>query len=651
MKRVFLSCLMLIGLQAYAQQQPDNRVLFSVNGDVVTAQEFMTVYNKNNYSQKAPTVTDLEEYLDLYVKFKLKVQEAYANGLDTTTKFIRELANYRSQLAQPYLRDKETNAALLQEAYERTTIERRASHIMVRIEENAPAADSLAAYQKALKIRERLIRGEDFAKLATELSEDPSAKDNGGDLGFFSAFRMIYPFEDMAYKSKIGEISPVFRTQFGYHILKATDERPARGEIRVAHLMLVLKNTDTDSLRNNAERRARELYKKIQAGESFEQLVTQYSEDPSSASNQGLLPYFGTGRMVPEFEEAAFALNKDGDISEPILTPYGWHIIKRIDYRPVPTFELAKGDLEARIARDLRASINKSRLLEKLKKEYKFTENLKARNQVFAGINEQAYRDNSWELPVFDKKDEWVFSFADKRFFQSDFAAYLKSQQGIIMAADFNIFLNNAYGKWLEDELLKYEDSRLEEKYDDFRLLMKEYREGILLFDLTDQMVWSKAVTDSAGLQAFFEANDANYMYKERIEADIFTAMDEKTAKTVRKAAGKKKNTNEKLLDATNKQNLLALKIKSGKFEKGSQEALDKVTWVPGMSPIVEHNGQFVFVKVRELLPPSVKPLNEIRGLVTSDYQQYLEREWIKELESKYKVVINQETFNSLLPK
>ncbi|MFN3528554.1 MAG: peptidylprolyl isomerase [Bacteroidia bacterium] len=651
MKRVVVACLMLMGLQALAQTQPDNRVLFSVNGDVVTAQEFMTVYNKNNYSQKAPTAADLQEYLDLYIRFKLKVQEAYANGLDTTTKFTRELANYRAQLAQPYLRDKESNAALLQEAYARTTTERRASHIMVRIEENAPAADSLAAYQKAVAIRERLMKGEDFASLARELSEDPSAKDNAGDLGFFSAFRMIYPFEDMAYKTKIGDISPVFRTQFGYHILKATDERPARGEIRVAHLMLVIKNTDNDSLRTNAERRARELYKKVQAGESFEQLVAQYSEDPSSASNQGLLPYFGTGRMVPEFEEAAFALQNDGDISAPILTPYGWHIIKRIDYRPVPAFEQAKGDLEARIARDSRANINKSRLIEKLKQEYKFTENIKARNQVFAGINEQDYRDNSWEMPEFKKQNELVFSFAEQSYRQRDLADYLKSQQGMIMSADFNIFLNRSYNKWIEEELLKYEDSRLEEKHDDFRLLMKEYREGILLFDLTDQMVWSKAVTDSAGLQAFFEANSASYMYNERLDADIFTAIDEKTAKSVRKAAGKKKNTNEKLQSATNKQNLLALKIKSGKFEKASQEVLDKIAWVPGLSPIVNHNGQFVFVRVREVLPPSVKPLNEIRGLVTSDYQQHLEREWLKELENKYKVIVNQETFNSLLPK
>ncbi len=649
-KLLFLSLMFLCSTPAWLMAQNDERVLFSVNGDAVSVHEFLTVFNKNNYSKKEATAADLKEYLDLYVKFKLKVQEAYALGLDTSAKFKRELDNYRTQLAQPYLRDKESNEALLLEAYERTRTERRASHIMIRVEENAPAADSLAAFKKAEQIRARLLKGESFSSLARELSEDPSAKDNAGDLGFFSAFRMIYPFEDMAYKTKIGQISPVFRTQYGYHILKATDERPARGEIRVAHLMLVIKNTDTDSIKAQTQKRIQELHKKIKSGENFEQLVAQYSEDPSSSTNKGLLPYFGSGRMVAEFEEAAFALKKDGEISEPILTPYGWHIIKRIEIREVPLFEQAKADIEARIARDARANINKTNLLNKLKAEYKFTENLKARQAVVKGMKESDYRENEWK-PADFAKDEVVMSFGDKKFKQSDLVKLFQAKQPLLMSSDFNIFLEKTYQTWVEEQLLAYEDSRLETKFEDFRALMKEYREGILLFDLTDQMVWSKAVTDTTGLQAFHAANGSKYMYKSRVDADIFTVIDAKTAKSVRKAAGNKKNTNEKLLATHNKKNPLTLKINSGKYEAGSNAVVELFEKKTGVSEVREHNGQFVFLRINALLEPSVKPLSEIRGLVTSDYQQHLEREWIKDLESRYKVVVNSDTFNSILPK
>lgn len=632
-----------------AVAQSDDRVLFSVNGDAVSVQEFLSVYNKNNYSKKAPTADDLKEYLELYVRFKLKVQEAYQQGLDTTQKFKRELDNYRSQLAQPYLRDKETNQSLLQEAYARTQTERRASHIMVKIEENASPADSLVAYKKALQIRERLLKGEDFNKVAKEVSEDPSAKDNAGDLGFFSAFRMIYPFEDMAYKTPVGGLSPVFRTQYGYHVLKVTGERAARGEIRVAHLMLVNRNTDTDSIKDQTRRRIMELHRRIQAGENFEQLVAQFSEDPSSSQQQGLLPYFGTGRMVPEFEEAAYALKNNGDISAPVQTAYGWHILKRVDLRSIPTFEQARADLESRIARDSRANINKANLLAKLKKEYKFTENAKSRAAVFASVVDTSYRSGSWKTPEF-KKDEVVFAFADRKFTQSELAAHLKTQSGLIQSADLAIFLNNTYQKWVDEQLLAYEDSRLETKHADFRALMKEYREGILLFDLTDQMVWSKAVTDTDGLSAFYATQGDKYMYKARLDADVYTLTDAKSAKSLRKEIGKKKNTHDKLLAKYNKTNPLGLKINSGKFEKGALPVLDKVEWKAGISEVIEFNGQFVVVRAREVLAPSVKPLNEVRGLVTSDYQQYLERNWIRELENKYQVVINRETFNSILP-
>jgi peptidyl-prolyl cis-trans isomerase SurA len=631
--------------------QGDTRVLFSVDQGEVTVDEFLSVFNKNNYSKKAATREELEEYLGLYVKFKLKVREAYARGMDTTAKFLREFDNYRDQLAQPYLRDKDTGEELLQEAFQRSQIERRASHIMIRIEENASPADSLTAYNKAVELHKQLLSGADFETLAREKSEDPSAKENGGDLGYFSVFRMIYPFENMAYNTRIGGVSPVFRTQFGYHVLKVTDERPARGEIRVAHLMLLSRTADSDSLKESARRRIFEIDRRIKAGESFDSLVKQYSEDPSSSASKGLLPYFGTGRMVPEFENAAYALKANGDISDPIQTAYGWHIMKRVDLKSIPSFEEAKADLEAKIARDSRANRNKSSLLAKLKKEYAWKENDAALTQFINTISENSYRDKSWEPPVPGPNDPILCHFADTVIRQHDFAQYLNENKGAPGSGDFGMFLRNTYREWADERLLAFENAQLERKYPEFRSLVKEYREGILLFDLTDELVWSKAVNDTIGLKAFFEGRRDRYRFGDRIEGAVYVCRDDSVALAVRKAIKSKKNTTAVLLKNFNARDPLSLRIIEGKLEKQAHEVLSLVEWKKGLSPDLVHNGQKVFVRINRLIPPCLKELSEIRGLVTSDYQQQLETEWVQSLENKYKVDIHRDVFQSILPR
>jgi peptidyl-prolyl cis-trans isomerase SurA len=571
--------------------------------------------------------------------------------MDTTAKFLREFDNYRDQLAQPYLRDKDTGEELLQEAFQRSQIERRASHIMIRIEENASPADSLTAYNKAVELHKQLLSGADFETLAREKSEDPSAKENGGDLGYFSVFRMIYPFENMAYNTQIGGVSPVFRTQFGYHVLKVTDERPARGEIRVAHLMLLSRTADSDSLKESARRRIFEIDRRIKAGESFDSLVKQYSEDPSSSASKGLLPYFGTGRMVPEFENAAYALKANGDISDPIQTAYGWHIMKRVDLKAIPSFEEAKADLEAKIARDSRANRNKSTLLAKLKKEYAWKENDAALTQFINTISENSYRDKSWEPPVPGPNDPILCHFADTVIRQYDFAQYLNENKGAPGSGDFGMFLRNTYREWADERLLAFENAQLERKYPEFRSLVKEYREGILLFDLTDELVWSKAVNDTIGLKAFFEGRRERYRFGDRIEGAVYVCRDDSVAMAVRKAIKSKKNTTAVLLKNFNARDPLSLRIIEGKLEKQAHEVLSLVEWKKGLSPDLVHNGQKVFVRINRLIPPCLKELSEIRGLVTSDYQQQLETEWVQSLENKYKVDIHRDVFQSILPR
>jgi len=654
MKKVLFFFIGTMGLLCFTNsygQKADDRVLFSVDGRSVGVEEFLTVYNKNNYTQKTATAADLKEYLDLYIKFKLKVNEAYSLGLDTTEKFRKELDNYRNQLAQPYLRDRETSQALVKEAYERMQKEVRASHIMIKVAENASPKDSLAAYKKIQAVYQRLQKGEDFNTLAQSVSEDPSAAENQGDLGYFSAFRMIYPFEQTAFTTAPGQFSQPFRTQFGYHVLKVHDIRPAAGEIHTAHLMLLTRNTDSDSVMQNTKKRIFEIHKKLKNGENFEALVAQYSEDPSTQNQQGVLPWFGTGRMVPMFEATAFALAKDGDISEPVQTPYGWHIIKRLERRGIPSFEKAKGDIEAKINRDARANLYKSNLIAKLKAEYGFKEDLKARQAVFAKVVDSLYTNGQWIADSVWKNNQVVVGFADIKLKQSDLAKHLQANQYGSQGSDVGIYLLKSYDKWVEEQILTYEDSRLEKKHADFRALLQEYREGILLFDLTDQLVWSKAVNDTDGLKAWFAENQANYSWNDRADVTIYQFANAAQAAKGRKLLKKKKNTDDIIVKLMNEDSPLNVKISSGKFEKGSNEVVDKIELKTGLSQDVNHNNAVYIVKVNALLPAGPKALNEVRGLATSDYQNYLEKSWIESLTAKYKVVVNQETLNSILPK
>jgi peptidyl-prolyl cis-trans isomerase SurA len=475
----------------------------------------------------------------------------------------------------------------------------------------------------------------------------------------------------------------VFRTQYGYHFLKVIDRRAARGEIRVAHLLVKSPETDNDTLRQQARAKVDTLYARLLSGESFEELVKQFSEDPSTSDKGGVLPFFGTGRMIPDFEEAAFGMARDGDLSQPVQTPYGWHILKRIEYRPVPDFEKSKGDLELKIARDTRANQKTANLITKLKSEYGYSENSPAIEAVLASVVDSLYRRQEWKAPtqwmmkaqpgrwdaqrISSEKtsrtkkpavnkptetltDTIVHRYADRTLRQSELALWLEQEQKNLNGADPSIYVRQVYNTKTEQALLAYEDSRLEAKYPAFRALMKEYREGILLFDLMDQKVWSKAMNDSTGLEDFFKSRAEQYQWKDRSDATIYTCLDEATAKSVRKKAKSGKISPEEIAKSLNSQNPLNVKFVSGKFESGSQPVLDSLPRKKGLQGPFERNKQWVVVQTRELLPAGPKKLAEARGPLTSDYQNELESRWLNELRSTYNVTIDRNIFETLLP-
>jgi len=651
MKKIVFVLFITISVITLHAQQLDP-VLLKIGDKEVKLSEFNAIFNKNNTNEKT-TQESVNEYLDLYIKFKLKVREAEELGYDTLPKFINELKGYRKQLAEPYLTDKEVTESLIKEAYDRMKIDVRASHILIEVNPDALPADTLIAYNKALKARKRILDGEDFAKVAQEVSSDPSAKKNGGDLGYFTAMHMVYPFETAAYTTKVGEVSMPVRTRFGYHIVKVFNTRPARGTLKVAHIMIKADNNASPEDAAAKKIKIDEIYSKLtKEGQDFAEMAKQFSDDQGSARKGGELPEFNTGKMVESFENTAFELKKDGDISEPIKTEFGWHIIKRLSLKELASYEELYNEIKAKVARDSRSNKSKDVLLKRIKDENGFKEDIKKRNDFYQLITKEEYLKGDWKAEKAKKFNKFMFGFyapnGDKvEYTQTDFANYLETQK-TKGKTEVNIIaeINQLYDKILEKTALDFKDSRLEKTNEDFRLLMLEYRDGILLFDLTDEKVWSKAVKDSIGLQKFYEENKSNYMWNQRVDATLYICSDETVAKNVQKIISKKAKkgyTNEQTLKMVNVDSQLALKIEENKYAKNDNELVDKATWQKGITTVVKGDNNVVIVEIKQVIEPEPKKISEIKGLITSDYQNYLEQEWVKELKSKYKVDVDKE--------
>ncbi len=648
-KRTVLS-IACIGM-VFSVMAQSSEVLMRIGKENVTKKEFEYVFKKNNKNASSADEKSLREYLDLYINFKLKVIEAKSLGMDTVTSFVKELAGYRKQLAAPYLTDKEVNEKLISEAWERSQKEIRASHILINCAEDASPKDTLAAYNKIMNLRRRIVdKKEDFAKVAFEASQDPSAKSNRGDLGFFSAFGMVYPFETVCYNTKVGSVTMPFRTKFGYHLVKVYDQRPAQGEVKVAHIMLRLteKATAADSLK--AKEKINEIYSRLLKGEKFDELAKQYSEDKSSARSGGVLPMFGINKMVADFEMQAFALKNVGDYSKPFTTPYGWHIVKLLEKKGLPSFEKSKEDIKARINRDSRSDLNKVSFIAKLKKNYSFTENQKALTTFYTNIDSAIIKSTFRKAQAKNPNDV-LFSIQDKKYLVSDFASFVESNMNTVTKESAFKAKSDLYELFTNKSLMDYEEARLDAKYPEFKSLMEEYRDGILLFELTDQKVWSAAVKDSAGLEAFFKSNQAKYMWPDRLNATIYTCANEDIAKEVRSLLKNKKVNQDSLLRRVNKSNPLNLTIKSDKFEKGDNHVIDDIDWKKGTTKNIVVNNTVAFVVVKEKINSQPKALSEVRGAATAEYQNYLEKVWLDTLRGKYPVSVDENVFKSLISK
>jgi peptidyl-prolyl cis-trans isomerase SurA len=639
-----------------AAQNIDKEVIAEIGPEKITVEEFLRIYQKNNAQAAELDPKSLEEYLELFINFRLKVLEAEEVGLHNEQSFKDELAGYRTQLAKPYLLDEEALDELVKDAHRKMQEDLRASHLLIRVERNAAPEDTLVAWNRVAKLRERIIKGEKFAEVAQQESEDQSARDreasgrvvsgNKGDLGYFTVFDMVYPFETAAYQLKKGEVSKPIRTDFGYHLIHLTDRKPAMGQVLAAHILLLFPPEPKAKDSTDLEEKARMVYERLQQGETFEDMARDFSDDRSTSTNGGVLQKFGSNRMIPEFIYNISKL-KPGQYSEPFQTHFGWHIIKLIEQEFPANLEDSYASIKERVQRNERSTVVKNSLVKRIKNEYGFKESPKSR-EIFNSIVTDSIFAGNWEIPPRTRLNRELFSIGTQKMMQQDFADYLLNNQKRTSPENLRIFVARSYNDFVEKTLLDYEDRQLERKYPEFKALITEYRDGILLFELTDRKIWSKAVQDTTGLMRFHADNDSKYMWGERADASVFSftgASQEQLDKAISMAS--QEISNDEILAAVN-QDAQVLSINRRLYSKGDDALIDAFEWTYGPKTPVEKDGKKQVVVIHNVLEPGPKLLNEVRGLVTADYQNYLEQQWIQELRKKFPVRVNRELLSQI---
>lgn len=648
MVRISIAFLLAIAcVSGFAQNKKaaKSQTLFSVKGEPVTTDEFLYLYKKNHQGKDEFSKQKIQEYLDLFINFKLKVKEARHRGIDTTAVFLKEYTSYKEELKKPYLPESKILDSLVTITYNRLQEEVRVSHIIVLLKSDASPADTLQAFNKITEIKKKVDTGEDFSSLAALYSEEPMASASKGDLGYFTAMQMVYTFENAAYSGKPGDIVGPIRSQFGYHILKIIDRKPARGEVEVSHIMIGTKDRTTEKAKDQIF----EIYDQLQGGMSWGDLCKQYSDDPGTKNNGGKLRPFGVRAMagVPEFERVAFSLQKPGDISDPFQTQYGWHIVRLEKKIPLPPFSELSASLRNRVARDERVQVSRQALIQKLKKEYSFSENTSAKSRMMA-LPDSSLMKGKWKIPAgFSSGKETLFSIRSKKIACQDFLSYISKNQKPTGQQPLQ-YTEQLYTSFVEKTINDVLEDQIISTHPDFVMLLQEYYEGILLFDIMESEVWKKASDDSTGQQKYFIDHIKDYAADERAVTTIYTSGSAETIAVLKADLEKNDTTSISRLVQSK-----SVRQEKGTFQKQDRPALAKIEWKPGLYS-AENNGIYYLVQIREIVEPGQRSFDEARADVISDYQNYLERNWLELLRTKYPVKINEKArqyvFEKLAP-
>lgn len=655
LKMFVLAAFVMPTLCLNAQSKLDKKVLMTIGDQPVTVKEFNDVYTKNNLKGDVVEKKTVDEYLDLYATFRMKVMEATEMKLDTSAKFQKELAGYRKQLAKPFLSSDDISDELLQEAYQRKLKDIRASHILIRCDKHALPSDTLKAYNKAMEIRKKALKGDDFGDLAVRYSEDPSAKDmkatettpfrkgNRGDLGYFSVFDMVYPFETGAYNTKEGEVSMPVRSDFGYHIIKVESVTDAMGTIQAAHIFLQLPADASAEDEAAMKTKADNIYKELmdQEGKNWNEAVSNYTDDRGTVSRGGALSNFTVSRIVPEFIEVCKSIEIN-EIAKPVRTSYGYHIIKLLGKSGVGSFEKESKGLTERIEKDMRSKKSEEVVLRQVRKEYNFKANDK-NIEAFMATADSSILNASYEPSSEVKMDATLFTIDGKATKVSELVDYIKEKQQPQKYVTAPTYAYQLYETFANEKVMTYADEHLEEKYPEFKALVQEYRDGILLFDLMDLEVWNKAVKDTTGLKEFHERNAAKYMWEDRVFATLVTVNRAEALPRVM-ALIDGGTPLDSLRSFITRDSIPYTFVRKGYFQKGDNQFVDQTEWKEGVVNQIHStvDESTVVVCIREVRKPEQKTLREAKGLVTSDYQVELEDKWVKSLREKYPVKVDE---------
>lgn len=655
---VALSFIMLPSL--IMAQSYTKKTLITLGDKEVTVKEFMDTYEKNNVNTEVIDKKNVDEYLKLYIDFKLKVAEAEDLKMDTAASFIKELNNYRQQLAKPYFSNDDITDELVKEAYERMQYDINAAHILIKCDVNAVPADTMAAYKKAMSIRERALKGEDFGELAAELSDDPSARDydeipgvrkaykgNHGELGYFTVFDMVYPFETGVYNTPEGSISMPVRSSFGYHIIKVNSKTPASGYIRAAHIFLAVDPNDPTKTDSIVKIKAQNIYNEVvNDDKNWTDYVRRYSDDKGTLANNGVLSPFRVNQIVPEFITVVKSLQPN-QISEPVKTSFGYHIIKLVGSTTPGTFEYEQEKIKEKVERDMRGQLSEEIAMRRIMKDNNFKENTKVKDAFIATIDSTII-EGKYAVAEKVNVKQVLFSTKDKSWTVQDFVDYIyakQKRQGFLTPAAYAYQL---YDDYLQQEVFAYEDSKLEEKYPDFKALVQEYHDGILLFSLMENQVWNKAAEDTLGLQDYYERNKESYMWNDRVRAIVVTCQRKDNVEEIKNLVVEGVEVDS--LRAYFRENKSQASARYTFYQKGDNVNVDATEWKEGVVELypskVDNSTQIV--KIVEVRQPEPKTFKEARGVVTSGYQAELEAQWLEQLREKYSVTVDEKLLNKV---
>ncbi len=629
---------------ALIQTSSQDDQLLTIGDKPVDKDELIYLISKGSskdLTSKGMSREEFEENLSLFVNYKLKVREAEDLGLDKSEEFNREFASFQENLKAPFLIKNSLEEGELRKAYSRMQEVIRASHILFQFPPNASRDDSLIVLKMALKVKGEIEQKGDINTLAVQYSDDPSAKVNKGDLGYFTSLQMVQPFEDAAYNIQTGQVSDPVLTNFGYHLIQVKDRQPNPGQIRVSHILVRIdeKSSIGEDL---ARRKIADIYTEIQKENTvWEDIVKTYSEDPASSGKGGNLPWFSVGSMIPEFEIAAFSLTEIGEVSPPVRTQYGYHILRLEDMKPLELFESVEDNIRSRILRDSRSSMIQTQVMAIQKSRYGFAENEISVERLSSEMNNLS---GSAFIPALENvrvATQPLFTLQDTTYTFQNLADFVREEE--IIPSSKNGIFDSWYERFTASKLNQAEEADLLANNKEYQMLLKEYRDGILLFSLMNEEVWQKGILDSLGQVDFFKKNIKNYQWKSRVNAFIVKILDPTQLESARTEL-KEQTLTQGLITKfetdykTNKP--LAYQTESGLLEYQDHPVLAKANLQLHYQEI-ESEGQINVVLIGEKLPAGPKQFMETRGLVIRDYQEFLDNSLLSKLKSKYPVEIN----------